>query len=226
VRANYYWGNTHTNHYHNGCQVHYLLKADTISMNDYIEKSGFGNHILYSMCRDQPLHDDPELIGGKLWLIGRAYSATVERKAGPNFNWEPLKQAIISSDIDQHIQHCKKIKRIDADNLSEVLKAHKVLTDIFKRATGLEKRSLASKYLHFHAPSAFFIYDSIAAKSVQKNIKHLRVKSRAESNNDSAYEVFCKRCLVYRDRVLEPKAGQKVSPRYLDATLLGYQATT
>lgn len=195
-------------------------------MNDYIEKSGFGNHILYSMCSSQPLHNDPEVIGGKLWLIGRAYSATVERKAGKNFNWEPLKQAIISSDIDQLIQRCKKIKRIDADNLPEVLKAHKVLTDILKIATGLGKRSLASKYLHFHAPSAFFIYDSIAAKNVQKSIKHLRVRSRAESGHDVAYEVFCKRCIVYRDSVLEPVAGQKVTPRYLDSTLLGYAATT
>lgn len=191
-------------------------------MNNYIEKSDFGNHVLYSMCQSNPLHTDPEVVKGKLSLIGRAYSATVERKAGRNFDWKPLLDAIVSSELDQHIQRCKQVQRIDSNNLPEMLKTHKLLTDIFKKYTALQKRSLASKYLHFHAPQAFFIFDSIAVKNVQKNIKHLRIKTRAEPEHDEAYEIFCRRCLSYRDELEKKYSQTMVSPRYLDSTLLGY----
>ena len=195
-------------------------------MDNYIENSGFGNHILYRMCREYPLHDNPEVIGDKLWLIGRAYAAAVERKAGKDFDWTPLKKRIVSSDIDQRLERCRQVKRVDNDNLPDILSTHKMLTDIFKQATGLEKRSLASKYLHFHAPGAFFLFDSISAKSVQKKIRHLRIKSSAEGAYDDAYEVFCKRCLLYRDKVLEPELDRRVSLRHLDTTLQERSATS
>jgi hypothetical protein len=195
-------------------------------MTAYLGKAGFGNHILYSMCRDHPEHSDPEVIGGKLWLIGRAYSASVERKAGKNFSWDPLKNALIKSSIDNDIAECNKIDRVDTTNLAIVLSTHKRLTDIFKATTGLEKRSLASKYLHFHAPTAFFIYDSIASKKVSGLVKPIQKRFDQTHNSDKVYELFCKRCLLYRDKVLELATGAPVSPRYLDSTMLGYAAST
>jgi hypothetical protein len=33
------------------------------------------------MCREEPLHSNPEIVSGKIWLIGRAYAAAVERMA-------------------------------------------------------------------------------------------------------------------------------------------------
>jgi hypothetical protein len=196
------------------------------NMTAYLGKAGFGNHILYTMCRDHPEHSDPEMIGGKLWLIGRAYSASVERKAGKNFDWAPLKNALVRSTIDKDIATCKQIDRIDKNNLATVLGTHKHLTDIFKAATGLEKRSLASKYLHFHAPTAFFIYDSIAAKKVSGIVRPIQKRFDQTHNSDKAYEIFCKRCLLYRDKFLELASGKPVSPRYLDSRLLGYEAST
>ena len=183
----------------------------------YIEGSGFGDHILYTMCREYPSNDDPEVVGGKLWLIGRAYAAAVERKAGQNFNWEPLKAAIVGSDLDRQLAACKSIKRVDRELLPLVFGTHKTLTDIFKRTTGLHKRSLASKYLHFHAPSAFFIYDSIAATELQKKTKRAR-RFRSE-HYDYAYQDFCQRCLEYREE-LECLHGTQYSPRKLDSVLL------
>ena len=44
--------------------------------------SGYGNKILYDMCATKPRHDDIDIIVGKIWLIGRSYSAAIERKAG------------------------------------------------------------------------------------------------------------------------------------------------
>ena len=195
-------------------------------MTSYLGKAGFGNHILYTMCRDHPGHSDPEVIGGKLWLIGRAYSASVERKAGKDFDWTPLKNALVKSTIDKDIVDCKKIHRIDKFNLAIVLSTHKRLTDIFKAETGLMKRSLASKYLHFHAPSAFFIFDSKAANEVSKLVRPIQKQFDQTYDSDRGYETFCKRCLIYREMVLEAGIRTKVSPRYLDSKLLGYDAST
>ena len=184
----------------------------------YLEDSGFGNHILYKMCQDYPLNNNHEIIGGKLWLIGRAYAASVERKAGANFDWSPLKSAIADSNIDSHLAKCKKIKRVELENLPQVLLAHKELTMIFKKTTKLEKRSLASKYLHFHAPSAFFIYDSMAVSAVQNQVKIDRGFNR-NSAYDLAYEDFCHRCIKHRE-ALEAQIKFELSPRKVDSELL------
>jgi hypothetical protein len=42
-------------------------------------KWDFGNEILYSMCRQNPFHDKPEIVTAKVWLIGRSYAAAIER---------------------------------------------------------------------------------------------------------------------------------------------------
>ena len=47
--------------------------------------SGYGNETLYKMCKDRPLHDDVDTISSKLWIIGRSYAASIERKAGKSF---------------------------------------------------------------------------------------------------------------------------------------------
>ncbi len=38
------------------------------------------NEILYDMCRIYPEHDTHEKIIAKIWLIGRSYAASIERK--------------------------------------------------------------------------------------------------------------------------------------------------
>ncbi|MDQ3135113.1 MAG: hypothetical protein M3Q76_09940, partial [Acidobacteriota bacterium] len=40
----------------------------------------FGNEILYNLCRDHPEHKKPDVVAAKIWLIGRAYAAAVERR--------------------------------------------------------------------------------------------------------------------------------------------------
>lgn len=39
-----------------------------------------GNATLYSLCAEFPLHTDAQKVIGKLWLIGRAYTAAIERR--------------------------------------------------------------------------------------------------------------------------------------------------
>lgn len=43
---------------------------------------GWGNEVLYRMCREEPRHTNCDVISGKMWLIGRAYAAAIERGAG------------------------------------------------------------------------------------------------------------------------------------------------
>lgn len=56
-------------------------------------------------------------------------------------------------------------------SLSDLFDLHSYLTNEFKKLTGFNKRSLASKYLHFHCSSNVFIYDSIASTAVRMTRK-------------------------------------------------------
>ena len=121
----------------------------------------WANEVLYRMCRESPTHKEIGVVTGKVWLIGRAYSASIERKAGPNmirgenFYTTRVAPMIMDSDIDTWLDSTKSISRVTAENMSSVLDVHKKVTDLFKTISGIDKRSLASKYLHFHQPNVF-----------------------------------------------------------------------
>lgn len=40
----------------------------------------FGNNVLYNLCREYPGHDSKPIVIAKIWLIGRSYSAAIERR--------------------------------------------------------------------------------------------------------------------------------------------------
>ena len=64
-------------------------KALLNNYREFVEQSkvkgprwAFGNEVLYRMCRESPLHEDPDVVVGKVWLIGRSYAAAIERRSG------------------------------------------------------------------------------------------------------------------------------------------------
>ncbi len=181
-----------------------------------------GNEVLYRMCRENPLHLDRDVIHSKLWLIGRSYSVAIERKA--RYPKQAMRLAIdelLKSDIDKRIASVKEIRRAEFENVAEVLELHGLLTGIFCEATGIQKRSLASKYLHFHAPDAVFIYDSIVSGNlhrISKESKFDRV-DEIRIGVDAAYAQYVFRALKYRDEILEPKLKRQASPREVDKSL-------
>lgn len=195
---------------------------------------GYGNEILYRMCQEQPKHKSINIISSKIWIIGRAYAAAIERRKGKpirkgeDFCQKKAAPAIKKSKIDKWIEAVSDIHKLTEENLKRSLECHKKVTDLFKKITGMEKRSLASKYLHFHVPSAFFIYDSRASKRIKEVIgeKNLHFEDQSHSNHpgkyDKEYATFCTRCICYRN-ALEKKSGKKVTPRMLDMKLLGYK---
>jgi hypothetical protein len=187
--------------------------------NDY---SGYGNAVLYSMCSERPLHTDIDTIQSKLWIIGRAYSAAIERKAGPGFKIETAATMLQSSDIDKHIAKLLDIERPSESNLDTLLQAHKSLTDSLQSATGIKKRSLASKYLHFHAPRAVFIFDSIANRKIRNLLAPHNRRFTCNKSYDDQYEAFARRCIYFRDNIFELETRAYASPRKIDMHLLGY----
>jgi len=192
----------------------------------------YGNEILYRMCSERPDHKDRDTVASKIWIIGRAYAAAIERGAGErieegkDFCQDIVAPDILKEPIDDWIAQVSSIKRLTVENIGESLRCHKKVMDLFRTITrGATKRSLASKYLHFHARHAFFIYDSRAIKKIKAEIKAVppEIETKLDSQDfDPVYADFCARCLIYREK-LENGSDEKISPRMLDMKLLGYK---
>lgn len=185
-----------------------------------------GNETLYELCRRHPTHTDQAEIVAKVWLIGRAYSASIERGRGkgasahlPNdrFYAEAVPEALRRRGIDRHIRRIAKLEANDDAAIPLVLAAHQCLVDVFSELTGKDKRSLASKYLHFHLPEHVFIFDSRVAEA----IRTLRLDGRDTTRNvyDRAYAKFVGEALVLCDAVLTEHCV-RLTPRQLDRLLL------
>ena len=105
-----------------------------------------------------------------------------------------------------------------SENCVQIIAVHKRVTDLFKKISGLEKRSLASKYLHFHFPNLFFIYDSRSSSALKK----IEPNSSWNSNlveYDLAYAKFFLRSMVFVEKV-NSECNVPLTPRELDKYLL------
>lgn len=185
-----------------------------------------GNQVLYDLCQRCPGHTDDAEIVAKVWLIGRAYSASIERGKGdavgpdvPNdvFYTEHVAPALRTSALDRKLAALMKFEILDRSSVAQVLDTHGYLVTLFEKLTNKGKRSLASKYLHFHRPDLFFIYDSRAASS----IRHLAV-ARLEVDSpdaDAQYAKFVGAALGVSQHVRK-KFKKTLSPRQLDRLLL------
>jgi hypothetical protein len=129
----------------------------------------FGNQVLYDMCHANPEHKQDQIIIGKIWLIGRTYAAAIERRRttegaiGDDFYESEVAPKIRKSEIDNWFE---AIRKGNPDDLTLHLEVHARVLKLFTEISGLKKRSLASKYLHFHFPERFLIYDSRAYKVI------------------------------------------------------------
>jgi hypothetical protein len=184
-----------------------------------------GNKVLYSLCQNYPKHDKDDAIIAKVWLIGRSYAAAIERR----------KDAQETSDDFYEITVVEKIKGSKLDDwlstlpggmtnpwleLGSAITVHKRLMDIFSDLTGLEKRALASKYLHFHRPDLFFIYDSRSKEAITKvTPRPTEIKHITAEDADSEYQMFCRRSQYLREGINE-RFGRYLTPRQIDKILL------
>ncbi|MCL2208960.1 MAG: hypothetical protein FWB89_02235 [Treponema sp.] len=195
-----------------------LPKEEDLIKSEYnIEK--LANDILYDMCKKYPSHINKEEIYTKLWLIGRSYSAALERnkseEKSENIYLKTIDELIkIGKTLDDKIQKLQPI--INDITLYSALNVHKEIVDIFHKTTEQKNRSLASKYLHFHRPDVFYIYDSNASYSL-KNC----VKGSIPSNNsyDNDYLKFCKKAFELKMKINE-NFNRDFDTRQIDNLLL------
>jgi hypothetical protein len=198
-----------------------ITKADI----DSIREPGvwdLGNRILYNMCQSHPGHTEDGEIIAKIWLIGRSYAAAIERRKnakhiGDDFYETVVAPTMRSQPIDSWLN---SIQQTDKSGSVKTVVIHKKLMDLFQSITDLEKRSLAAKYLHFHKPNVFFIYDSRARQSITKVVPRLNEIPELEAHEyDPEYRDFVRRCVWLRDN-LQKNYGTELTPREIDKLLL------
>lgn len=181
-----------------------------------------GNDVLYRLCSEHPHHKEDQSVFAKIWLIGRAYAAAIERRKeivkgleGDNFFKNAVSQ-IKSSDIDRWFEEFKR-----NPSAEKAIEIHFELTGLFNKISRQNKRSLASKYLHFHNPESFFIYDTRANGAIRKITPRAKNMWQGLSINksDKEYENFYRRC-CWLQKDLVSRFGRKLSPREIDKILL------
>jgi len=183
------------------------------------------NKTLYHLCHKHPKHKNDEEIIAKVWTIGRTYSAAIERRKahleiqGYDFYPKCVAPCIRKSDIDKWFSSLKGIRSVDHNNLKHILEVHYNVINLFEKISGLKKRSLASKYLHFHFPDLFFLFDARAKKAIQMFSNIISRSGRFDGKCDKDYRKFCENCLQVRDHIKE-QCGMTLTPRQLDNLLL------
>jgi hypothetical protein len=189
-----------------------------------------GNEVLYTLCRDHPAHKNPSVVIAKVWLIGRAHAAVIERRRGrheasDSFYIESVAVDIMRSGIDEWIEEAKEKVGRGESAVTQMLATHAKVTQLFEGIAGLNKRSLASKYLHFHVPSLFFIYDTRAAEGVRVLAAPLGRTTGGNGDADSEYRRFVEKCVTLQG-LIEGRLAVRLSPRQLDNLLLHVHACT
>lgn len=188
-----------------------------------------GNDILYKMCADNFNHDSAEKIVAKVWLIGRSYAVAIERRRNKTpgvesdkFYIETVVNSLQSSELDKMMDKIKIMPRLNNGSLIKTIELHHYLTKLINKITNLDKRSFSSKYLHFHLPALFYIYDSRAAKA----IKRFKITVPADltllvsnTNHDKEYADFACKCFVLTNQVKE-MFDIEFTPRQIDNLLL------
>jgi len=194
----------------------------------------YSNQILYDMCLRRFDHNDTENILAKIWIIGRTYAATIERRKNKTvdedseaFAVKKVAPIIKRSKLDEALLKIRRLKSFNCKTAIQILKVHKLLQEVFYKISGQGKRSLASKYLHFHLPDLFYIYDSRASKEISKYVKIGKGESQEvrdlidEGCIDKEYSIFCLKAKKLSDQI-EDDFGVAFSPRQLDNFLLFY----
>jgi hypothetical protein len=206
-------------------KIKYQVKQDDVDYAMARSVWDLGNDQLYCLCKAYPKHDRPDAIVAKIWLIGRSYAAAIERRrngtdSSDHFYENTVVQKIKKSRLDYWLAGLPDQMADPWKELGLVVSVHMRLTKLFSGITGLAKRSLASKYLHFHRRDLFFIYDARAAHAISKVTPSIRrvpeIKCR---ESDREYLAHVRRCQWLRDDVAQ-RFRARLTPRQVDKILL------
>ena len=182
------------------------------------------NQVLYDLCAAYPEHSRDDVIIAKVWIIGRTYAAAIERRrtigveSGDEFYETHVAPTIRRSYIDDWF---RELRTSSNDDTALNLETHEKVNKLFDDISELEKRSLASKYLHFHFPQRFYIFDSRASKAISRLTKPIRRGLPSLRAHDDVYARFYLRCKALTNDIVS-NGGQHLVPRELDKVLLMY----
>jgi hypothetical protein len=188
------------------------------------------NEVLYKLCKDHPRHDLDAIIIAKVMMIGRVYAAAIERgresagAGGGDFYETKVAPIIRRSPIDKWLEALERRQNDMSSEDKEMtlnIETHKRVMALFHRISRKGRRSLASKYLHFHSRKRFYIFDSRAAWSISQLTKPMRRTLPHLRAHDKVYARFCLRCQGLNERISGPR-GRLLMPRELDNVLTAY----
>lgn len=186
------------------------------------------NQALYDLCKKYRCHNNDAEIVAKVMLIGHAYSADLERGRGDvvgadvsndKFYTKYVAPKLKASELDKKLDALQKMNEVDESNVAELLDTHGYLVGLFYELTQMRKRSLASKYLHFHLPNLFFILDSRATSSIRSLPGAKQSIKSPPTTADAEYTKFVGAALGLREHV-SSEFGKRLTPRQLDRLLL------
>ncbi|GAB4019158.1 hypothetical protein [Spirosoma koreense] len=194
-----------------------------------------GNQTLYDLCAKYPTHTEPSQIVAKTWLIGRTYSVALERRRGAResnevYYREKIPQVFMSSLLDEWLLQLSVDEDLTSEliRLDDVLQVHTYLVaylkdnlGIIRGNDGLNRTSFCSKYLHFHRPRLFPIYDVRAVQGLSILLKgHPQLKNlRITTPYRAKYARFCETILAVI-KVLNLQLNKPLTLRQVDNLLL------
>lgn len=168
---------------------------------------------LYDLCFMYRHHRRDEIVADKLRLITRLYTDSLSWP-GKSFCAEATAHSLTQSPVDHWFGAISTAEQLDSGLLLEL---HKRLMGVFSDINEDEARSLASKYLHFHFPELFFVYDTRIATAMSLLMEG-DCGFLALAEFDPAYGRFHACCRKLIDRIT-PLVGRRLSPRELDRVL-------
>jgi hypothetical protein len=170
-----------------------------------------------------PDHRKRREIIAKLVIIGRVYAAAIERgspEGADNLYIEKIGPAMQRSRLDILLSRLPDGRSTWSGRLTAAVEVHSALMKIWEKAGAKGKRSLASKYLHFHRPDVFPLFDrraDIGIRRVTPDARH--APALAAKGADEKYKNFCRRYLWLFDFVRD-KLDSVLSLRQADRLLL------
>jgi hypothetical protein len=139
-----------------------------------------------------------------------------------------VSKIFIDNDFDNYLRDIKNLSDIKKETMGIILRTHKNVVDfINNKITKDNKRSFVSKYLHFHFPALFFIYDSRVRGEISKVFKDIN-KSKKDvttiinelniNEYDKEYADFFIKCFYLSEFCKENSVG--LSTRQIDSFLI------
>lgn len=173
-----------------------------------------GRDTLYQMCQNTR-HTDVAATVSKLWLIGRSHSAALERTHLRDVRWrtEPYRRAADAlrsvRRLDARLDQIRGTgDAYDARQLTMVCSCVEDVANALAETVGQLKLSLASKYLHFHAPE-IPIFDRNSYGT------YCLLAPRRRGRGESLYQGHVERFLLMRRGLLKTVDGP-VNARTID----------